>query len=79
VIVGARKSPLTLIISTQSADDHALMSTLTDYGKAVRAGSIEDPTFAAFVYEIPEELDVFDEANWKLANPALGDFRSLAA
>lgn len=73
---GARKSPLTIVISTQSADDHALMSQLVDYSKAVAAGSIEDSTFAGFVYEIPEDLDVFDEANWILANPAIDDFRS---
>lgn len=74
---GARKEPLLLIIGTQSADDHALMSTLVDYAKSVRAGEIDDPTFSGFVYEIPDDADVFDEANWKLANPALDDFRSL--
>jgi phage terminase large subunit-like protein len=74
---GARRSPLTIIISTQSADDHSLMSQLVDYAKAVRAGSIEDPTFSGFVYEIPIEMDVFHEPNWRLANPAIGDFRSV--
>lgn len=75
---GARKAPLTIIIGTQAPDDHALMSQLVDHAKAVQAGTIKDPTFAGRVYEIPEELDVFDEKNWPLANPALGDFRSLA-
>src|SRR5574337_1859411 len=28
------------------------------------------------LYEIPPELDVFDEANWRLANPAIDVFRS---
>ena len=74
---GARAEPLVITIGTQSADDLSLMSELVDYAKAVRAGGIVDPTFSGFVYEIPPELDVFDEANWKLANPALGDFRSL--
>lgn len=74
---GARKEPLVLVIGTQSPDDHALMSQLVDYAKAVRSGSIEDPAFSGFVYEIPEDADVWDEQNWILANPALGDFRSL--
>jgi len=74
---GARKEPLLLIIGTQSADDHNLMSQLVDYAKAVRSGSIRDPTFSGFVFEVPIEADVFDEANWRLANPALDDFRSL--
>jgi phage terminase large subunit-like protein len=73
---GARKEPLVLVIGTQSADDHALMSQLVDYAKAVRSGSITDPTFSGFVFEIPPELDVFDEGNWPLANPAINDFRS---
>jgi phage terminase large subunit-like protein len=73
---GARKEPLVLVIGTQSPD-HALMSQLVDYAKAIRSGSIEDATFSGHIFEIPEELDVFDEANWPLANPAIGDFRSL--
>lgn len=73
---GARKEPLVLVIGTQSADDHALMSQLVDYAKSVKSGAITDPAFSGFVYEIPEELDVFNEDNWILANPALGDFRS---
>lgn len=74
---GARKEPLVLVIGTQSPDDHSLMSQLVDYAKAVKSGSIDDAAFSGFVYEIPEDLDVFDEDNWILANPALGDFRSL--
>lgn len=74
---GARAEPLVIVISTQSADDHSVMAQLTDYGKSVRAGSIEDPTFSAHVFEVAEALDVFDEKNWPLANPALGDFRSI--
>ena len=41
------------------------------------SSEIDDPTFVAFIYAIPESADVFDERNWPLANPALGDFRSL--
>lgn len=74
---GARKEPLLLIIGTQSADDHSLMSSLVDYAKAVKSGDIDDPAFSGFVFEIPENEDVFDEANWILANPAIGDFRSV--
>lgn len=74
---GARKEPLVLVIGTQSPDDHSLMSQLVDYSKAVESGSIADPAFAGFVFEVPAEADVWDESNWILANPALGDFRSL--
>lgn len=69
---GARKQPITIIIGTQSEDDHNLMSELIDEAK-----TSADPTIAGFIFEIPPDLDVFDEKNWPLANPALGDFRSL--
>lgn len=69
---GARKQPLTLIIGTQSEDEHNLMSELVDEAK-----TSNDPTIAGFIFEIPPEMDVYDEANWALANPALGDFRSI--
>jgi phage terminase large subunit-like protein len=74
---GAHESPLIWDFSTQSPDDKALFSQLVDYGKKVNAGEINDPTFKSFIYEVPQELDAWDEENWYLANPALGDFRSL--
>ena len=37
------------------------MSQLVDYALSVNSGTIEDPTFSGFVYEIPKDLDVFDE------------------
>jgi phage terminase large subunit-like protein len=75
--MGARSSPLMWIISTQSADHASPMSEMVDYAKDVAAGVIEDPAFRGFVYEVPEDADVFDEANWPLANPGLGTIRSI--
>ena len=74
---GARTEPMVWIISTQTSDPKHIMSELTDYAKDVNAGVVDDPTFAGFIYEVPETADVWDEEVWKLANPALGDFRSL--
>ena len=74
---GARAEPLTLVISTQTADDHALMSQLVELGKQVNAGTVVDPTFSAHIFEVPLDADPWDETVWPLANPALGDFRSL--
>jgi phage terminase large subunit-like protein len=73
---GARAEPLMLIISTQTDDEHALMSEQVDYGKQVASGAIQDPTFSAHIFEVPLTADHWDEATWPLANPALGDFRS---
>lgn len=75
--VGARAEPLGVVISTQSADPFSAMSELVRYGESVRDGAIADPTFAPFLFAVPVESDPWDEALWPLANPALGDFRSL--
>jgi phage terminase large subunit-like protein len=69
---GARRQSLTIIIGTQSEDDHNLMSELIDEAK-----SGQDPTMSGFIFEIPADADVFDEANWSLANPALNSFRNI--
>jgi len=75
--MGARAAPLLWIISTQSSDPKHIMSELTDYARDVNAGVIEDPGFVGVIYEAPEGADIWNEATWHLANPALGDFRSL--
>jgi phage terminase large subunit-like protein len=75
--MGAQKEPLSLIISTQAPDDAAVLSELIDYGRQVNKGEVDDTTFHLTEYSTPAEADPFDEKNWKLANPALGDFRSL--
>jgi len=75
--MGARDEPLTVVISTQSGDPNSLMSELVAYGRAVVDGTIEDPKFFASIYVVPDDADPWDESLWHLANPALGDFRSL--
>lgn len=74
---GGRREPLVIIIGTQAPSADALMSKLVDYAKAINAGEIDDARFKGFIYEVPEDMDVFDEATWPLANPALGTFRSV--
>lgn len=75
--MGARLTPLMFTISTMSDDPNSIMSELVEYGERVNKGEVDDPTFKAFIYETPEDYDLLDEEGWMLANPALGDFRSL--
>jgi phage terminase large subunit-like protein len=75
--LGARKNPLMLVISTQAADDLAPMSRLIDYGKRVNAGDVIDPAFHLKLHCAPDDADPWSPATWHMANPALGDFRSL--
>ena len=75
--LGGRAQPLMLVITTQAARDEAPMSELVDYGLRIARGEIADPGFHLTFYTAPPEADPWKLATWKLANPALGDFRSL--
>lgn len=71
--MGARSEPLFVVISTQSNDPEHILSKLIDDGM-----NANDPTIVCHLYEVPEDVkDIFDPKVWRLANPALGDFRSL--
>jgi phage terminase large subunit-like protein len=74
---GARKEPLLMAISTQAASDTAPLSQLVDYGLRVDSGEIVDHSFHLTLYTADEDLDPWVESTWRLANPALGDFRSI--
>ena len=69
---GARAEPLFITISTQSNDPEHILSKLIDDALAKH-----DPSTICHLYAVPEEADIFDPSVWKLANPALGDFRSM--
>jgi phage terminase large subunit-like protein len=66
---GAQESPLSVVISTQAAQDGDLLSVLIDDAKAGH-----DPETKLFLYTANESLDPFSEEAIKQANPAYGDF-----
>jgi phage terminase large subunit-like protein len=71
--MGAREEPLFVAISTQSHDPEHIFSVMID-----DALSGADPSSICHLYEVPLDVaDVFDPDCWRLANPALGDFRDL--
>ncbi len=74
---GAHLEPILWIISTQSADDLAVLSQELDYGEKVNEGLIDDPTVRCFLYSTPKDADAYDPENWKVSNPALGDFLNI--
>lgn len=74
---GAHAEPILWIISTQAADDLAVLSQEIDYALKIHNGEIEDPTVKLFFFTTPKELDPFEPENWKLSNPALGDFLNI--
>lgn len=71
---GKRAQSLTLAISTPSDNRDSVMWRLVEVG---RSGA--DPSFYYREFAAPEGCEVDDEAAWKLANPALGDFLALDA
>lgn len=75
---GARKEPLMVVISTQSADPNHIMSELVDYALKIQDGTLPpDPAFYGCIYAAPDDCDPWDEEVWFQCNPALNDFRSL--
>ena len=74
---GARTSPLTIVISTQSPDEHSIMCELVNYGQSILDGEHKDDSFYPVIYAAPEDADPWSVKVWRKCNPALGDFRSL--
>src|SRR6516162_5369025 len=67
--VGAQENPLSIVISTQAATDSDLLSVLID---DAMAGN--DLHTVVKLYTASADLDPFDEATIRLANPAFGTF-----
>jgi phage terminase large subunit-like protein len=76
---GAHLEPILWIISTQSPDDLAVLSQEID--NALRVADPEgpdyDPTIHITLRTTPIDIDAYDPENWKLSNPALGDFLNI--
>ncbi len=75
--MGSRRQPLAFVITTAGWDRNSICWELHAYAEKVRAGHVEDPTFLPILYGAPKDADWTDEAVWRAANPALGDFRDL--
>jgi len=76
---GAHAEPLLLIISTQAADDLAILSQEIDYALK----HPENKTVALFLFTAPEQdekgndIPLTNVENQRKANPALGDFLNM--
>jgi phage terminase large subunit-like protein len=74
---GATINPLTIMITTAGYDRTSLCWEQWSYARGVRDGLIEDPTFLPIIYEADPADDWREEATWRKAMPALGDFCQL--
>lgn len=66
---GAHANPLSIIISTQAAQDGDLLSELIDKAH-------EDPHMVCHLYAATAEMDPFSEEALRAANPAYGIFQN---
>jgi phage terminase large subunit-like protein len=67
---GKRAESTLLTIGTPPREPDSIMRTLVEHGRQE-----DDPTFALVEYAAPEGCALDDRNAWKVANPALGDFR----
>lgn len=74
---GAREQPLVFAITTAGYDRNSICWEQHEYAQKILDRIIDDPTFFPVIYSIDEDADWKDEANWHIANPGLGEFRSL--
>ncbi len=69
---GFRTQPLIGTLTTAGTDKSHLWLEEYRYAKSVLAGTAEDNELFAFIFELDEEDDCFDESLWIKANPNLG-------
>lgn len=70
--MGARRQALTVIISTAGFDKNSPCYEERDYAIKVLEGVINDDALFAYIAEIDEGDDPFDENVWSKANPNIG-------
>ncbi|WP_402371412.1 terminase large subunit domain-containing protein [Isoptericola rhizosphaerae] len=71
---GKRRTSLALAISTPADSPESIMWRLVEHGRAQ-----DDPAFFYREFAAPEGCALDDESAWKIANPALGDFKFIDA
>lgn len=74
--MGARRQPLLFCITTNGFVRESIFDAQYDYASGIIDGSVKNPRFLPFVYELdnPEEWD--NESCWIKANPGLGTIKS---
>ena len=69
---GARRQPLTLMLTTAGYDKNSLCYEQYQLAKDIKSGKKEDRTFDSFITEAGPEEDWKDPRVWERANPSLG-------
>lgn len=70
--MGARKQPLSFIITTAGSDMYGIGYQRHEYAIDVVKGLIKDENLLVCIYAAEKDADPFDEETWKYANPNYG-------
>lgn len=74
---GSRVEPLMLAATTAGNDPTSFAASEHSQCMKVQDEPEREPHRFTYIRNLPIEADAFDEANWYLPNPALGDFLSI--
>lgn len=70
--MGARRQPLLFLITTAGHGRASVCWELHEYGRQVLEGTVEDPSFLAYIAGADAGDDWTEPATWRKANPNLG-------
>ncbi|WP_237048122.1 terminase large subunit [Lentzea guizhouensis] len=77
--MGTRLEPLLIAATTAGNDPTSFAKAEHDECVKIAENPARAPHRFVYLRNLPEDADPWDEANWHIANPALGDFLSLQA
>ena len=70
--MGARRQPLLIAITTAGYDRESICWEQHEYARQVLNGTIDDPSFFAYIAAADESDDWLNPATWRKANPGYG-------
>nr|DAL77537.1 MAG TPA: Large Terminase [Caudoviricetes sp.] len=73
----AREQPLLFSISTNGFVRENIFDAQYEYAAGVLDGTIDDPTFLPWIYELDDREEYLNEKMWIKANPGLGTIKKL--
>lgn len=74
---GARQQPLMVAATTAGNDPSGFAAAMHKEMERIAADPTRSPHVFVYMRNTPQSADPWDEKNWTLSNPALGDFLSM--
>lgn len=76
--MGTREQPLMVAATTAGDDEVGLCATEHDYTERVLRNPRLDPRRFGYIRNTPADADWTSPKTWRIANPALGDFKAVS-